>query len=88
MGLTGQQHEGSVNSHARPSETPRPIKAIGRHRDDAASAKEQFMDPSTPMLLAGASYASRDDAVAAFKVVRGAWHQDELVPLRPGGEWL
>jgi hypothetical protein len=43
------------------------------------------MDPSTPMLLAGTSYATRDDAVAAFKVVRGTWHQGEFAPLRPGG---
>ena len=35
------------------------------------------MDPNTPMVLAGASYASRDDAVQAFKIVWGARHQGE-----------
>jgi hypothetical protein len=46
------------------------------------------MDPSTPMVLAGASYASRDDdAVEAFKIVRGAWHQGEFAPPRPRREW-
>ena len=43
------------------------------------------MDPSTPMVLAGASYASRDDAVEAFKIVWGARHQGKFAPLRPGG---
>jgi hypothetical protein len=43
------------------------------------------MDPNAPMVLAGASYASRDDAVAAFKIVRGARRQGEFAPLRPGG---
>jgi len=36
------------------------------------------MDPNTPMVLAGASYASRDDAVQAFKIVWGARHQGEF----------
>ena len=36
------------------------------------------MDPNTPMVLAGASYASRDDAVEAFKIVWGARHQGEF----------
>ena len=30
------------------------------------------MDPNTPMVLAAARYASRDDAVEAFKYVWGA----------------
>ena len=36
------------------------------------------MDPSTPMVLAGATYASRDDAVEAFEIVWGARHQGEF----------
>jgi len=36
------------------------------------------MDPNTPMVLAGASYATRDDAVEAFKIVWGARHQGEF----------
>jgi len=36
------------------------------------------MDPNTPMVLAGASYASRDDAVQAYKIVWGARHQGEF----------
>ncbi len=36
------------------------------------------MDPSTPMVLAAASYASRDDAVEAFNIVWGARHQGEF----------
>ncbi len=36
------------------------------------------MDPSTPMVLAGASYATRDEAVEAFKIVWGARHQGEF----------
>ena len=36
------------------------------------------MDPNTPMVLAAASYASRDDAVEAFKIVWGARHQGEV----------
>jgi uncharacterized membrane protein len=36
------------------------------------------MDPNTPMVLAGASFASRDDAVEAFKIVWGARHQGEF----------
>jgi hypothetical protein len=43
------------------------------------------MDPNTPMVLAGASYASRDDAVEDFKIVWGTRHQGEFAPLRPGG---
>jgi len=43
------------------------------------------MDPSTPMVLAGASYASRDHAVQAFKIMRDARHQGEFAPPRPGG---
>ena len=43
------------------------------------------MDPSTPVVLGGASYASRDDAPEAFKIVGGARHQGEFAPLRPGG---
>ena len=30
------------------------------------------MDPSPPMVIAGARSASRDDAVEAFEIVRGA----------------
>jgi len=36
------------------------------------------MDPSTPLVLAAARYASRDDAVEAFKIVWGARHQGEF----------
>lgn len=36
------------------------------------------MDPNTPMVLAAARYASRDDAVKAFKIVWGARHQGEF----------
>ncbi len=36
------------------------------------------MDPGTPMVLAAASYASRDDAVVAFKIGWGARHQGEF----------
>ncbi len=36
------------------------------------------MDPNTPMVLAAASYASRDDAVEAFNIVWGARHQGEF----------
>jgi uncharacterized membrane protein len=36
------------------------------------------MDPNTPMVLAAASYPSRDDAVEAFKIVWGARHQGEF----------
>ena len=36
------------------------------------------MDPGTPMVLAAASYASRDDAVEAFKIGWGARHQGEF----------
>ena len=43
------------------------------------------MDPSTPMVLAGAGYASRDDAVKAFKIVWDARYQGKFAPLRPGG---
>ena len=42
------------------------------------------MDPSTPMVLGGASYTSRDDVLQAFKIVWGARHQGEFA-LRPGG---
>ena len=43
------------------------------------------MDPSTPMVLGGARYASRDDALEAFKIVWGARDQGEFAPQRPGG---
>ncbi len=43
------------------------------------------MDPSTPIVLGGASYASRDDVLEAFKIVWGARHQGEFAPLQPGG---
>jgi len=43
------------------------------------------MDRSTPMVLAGAGYASRDDAVEALKIVRDPRHQGKFAPLRPGG---
>jgi hypothetical protein len=46
--------------------------------------KEQFMDPSTPMVLADASYASRGDAVEAFMIVWDGRHQGEFAALRPG----
>ena len=36
------------------------------------------MDPNTPLVLAAARYASRDDAVAAFNIVWGARHQGEF----------
>ena len=36
------------------------------------------MDPNTPLVVAGASYASRDDAVQAFHIVWGARHQGEF----------
>jgi uncharacterized membrane protein len=36
------------------------------------------MDPKTPLVLAAAKYASRDDAVSAFKIVWGARHQGEF----------
>ena len=42
------------------------------------------MDPNTPMFLAGASYASRDDPVEAFKIVWGVRRQGEFAPLRLG----
>ncbi len=42
------------------------------------------MDPSTPMVLGGASYASRGDAPEAFESVWGARHQGKFAPLRPG----
>ena len=35
------------------------------------------MDPSPPMVIAGARSASRDDAVEAFEIVRGARRQRE-----------
>jgi len=35
------------------------------------------MDPSPPMVIAGARSASRDDAVEAFEIVRGARRQGE-----------
>jgi hypothetical protein len=43
------------------------------------------MDSNAPIVRAGASYASRDDAVKAFKIVWGARHQGEFAPPRPGG---
>jgi hypothetical protein len=43
------------------------------------------MDPSTPVFLAGASCASRDNAAEAFKIVWDARHRGEFAPLRPGG---
>src|SRR5512140_604262 len=36
------------------------------------------MDPNTPLVIAGARYASREDAVEAFKIVWGARHQGEF----------
>lgn len=36
------------------------------------------MGPNTPMVLAAARYASRGDAVEAFKIVWGARHQGEF----------
>ena len=36
------------------------------------------MDPNTPIVLAGAKFASRDDAEAAFKTVWGAKHEGEF----------
>lgn len=36
------------------------------------------MDPSTPLVLAAARYASRDDAVEAFNIVWRARHQGEF----------
>ena len=36
------------------------------------------MDPNTPMVIAGAKYATRNDAVEAYKVVWGARHQGEF----------
>jgi len=35
------------------------------------------MDPSPPMVIAGARSASRDDAVEAFEIVRGARRRGE-----------
>ncbi len=43
------------------------------------------MGSGTPMVLAGASYASRDDAVEAFKIVWDGRQRGEFAPLRPGG---
>jgi uncharacterized membrane protein len=40
--------------------------------------RSKSMDPSTPLVLAAARYASRDDAVEAFKIVWGARHQGEF----------
>jgi uncharacterized membrane protein len=36
------------------------------------------MNPNTPLVLAGARYANRDDAVSAFNIVWGARHQGEF----------
>jgi uncharacterized membrane protein len=36
------------------------------------------MDPNTPLVLAAARYGSREDAVAAYKIVWGARHQGEF----------
>jgi Protein of unknown function (DUF1269) len=36
------------------------------------------MDPNTPVVLAAAKYATRDDAVHGFNTVWGARHEDEF----------
>ena len=75
---------GSPRRHGGPGAAGCPARGLRRtsstgwHRCDTASAEEHCMDPNTPMVIAGAKYATRDDAVEAFKIVWGARHQGEF----------